>query len=282
MKNLKTGNWPRWVWTRGALYSILILYASLSLFPFIVGFIGSFKDSQGLYASALALPKVWHWDNYSTAWTQGMFGVYLKNSVFVTGLSLVGVLLFGSMASYVLARYTFKGRGALSMYFLAGLVLPFRLAILPVFILLRSLHLFDTLWGLVFVYIAADLPFAIFILTNYFQSIPKEIEEAAIVDGAGPFRIYLQIMLPLVRPALATVGVVIFVWVWNDFFLPLVFIQTPAHNTLILGLFNFFGRHLVEWQYVLAGANITFMPVLLAYMFASRQFIEGLTTGIGK
>jgi raffinose/stachyose/melibiose transport system permease protein len=258
------------------------LYASLSLFPFIVGFIGSFKDSQGLYASALALPKVWHWDNYSTAWTQGMFGVYLKNSVFVTGLSLVGVLLFGSMASYVLARYTFKGRGALSMYFLAGLVLPFRLAILPVFILLRSLHLFDTLWGLVFVYIAADLPFAIFILTNYFQSIPKEIEEAAIVDGAGPFRIYLQIMLPLVRPALATVGVVIFVWVWNDFFLPLVFIQTPAHNTLILGLFNFFGRHLVEWQYVLAGANITFMPVLLAYMFASRQFIEGLTTGIGK
>ena len=282
MKNLKTGNRPRWVCTRALLYLILILYACLSLFPFIISFIGSFKDSQELYASALALPKVWHWDNYTTAWTQGMFGVYFKNSVFVTGLTLVGVLLFGSMASYVLARYKFKGRGALSMYFLAGLVLPFRLAILPVFVLLRSLHLFDTLWGLILVYIAADLPFAIFILTNYFQSIPKEVEEAAIADGAGPFRIYLQIMLPLVRPALATVGIVVFVWTWNDFFLPLVFIQTPARNTLTLGLFNFFGRYLVQWQYVLAGCNITFIPVLLAYMFASRQFIEGLTTGIGK
>jgi len=264
------------------LYLLLILYAIITLLPFFMSIVSSFKDLHGLYASALALPHVWHWENYRIAWIQGNFSVYFWNSVYITVLSVTGVLLFGSMASYVLARYAFPGRTALYTYFMAGLVIPFRLAVLPMFVLLRSLHLFDTLGGLILVYIAVDLSFAIFILTNYFRQIPKEVEEAAVVDGAGPFRIYFQIMLPLVRPALATVGIVVFVWVWNDFFLPLVFLQSSGKSTLILGLFQFFGRHLNEWQYVLAGANITLLPVLLLYLFASQQFIEGLTTGIRK
>ncbi|RLE29307.1 carbohydrate ABC transporter permease [Candidatus Acetothermia bacterium] len=268
--------------SRAMIYSLLVLYAAITLFPFFLSLVSSFKDLRELYASALALPGVWRWENYRIAWIQGNFSLYFKNSVYVTGLSIVGVLLIGSMASYILARYAFPGRTALSVYFLAGLVIPFRLAVLPVFVLLRSLHLFDTLGGLILVYIAADLSFAIFILTNYFRSIPREIEEAAVVDGAGPFRIYFRIMLPLVRPALATVGIVVFVWVWNDFFLPLVFLQTSEKYTLILGLFRFFGRHLNEWQYVLAGANITLLPVILLYLFASGQFIEGLTAGVRK
>ena len=268
--------------SRAMIYSLLVLYAAITLFPFFLSLVSSFKDLRELYASALALPGVWRWENYRIAWIQGNFSLYFKNSVYVTGLSIVGVLLIGSMASYILARYAFTGRTALSVYFLAGLVIPFRLAVLPVFVLLRSLHLFDTLGGLILVYIAADLSFAIFILTNYFRSIPREIEEAAVVDGAGPFRIYFRIMLPLVRPALATVGIVVFVWVWNDFFLPLVFLQTSEKYTLILGLFRFFGRHLNEWQYVLAGANITLLPVILLYLFASGQFIEGLTAGVRK
>ena len=268
--------------SRTMIYLLLVLYAAITLFPFFLSLVSSFKDLRELYASALALPAVWRWENYRIAWIQGNFSLYFKNSVYVTGLSIVGVLLIGSMASYILARYAFPGRTALSVYFLAGLVIPFRLAVLPVFVLLRSLHLFDTLGGLILVYIAADLSFAIFILTNYFRSIPREIEEAAMVDGAGPFRIYFRIMLPLVRPALATVGIVVFVWVWNDFFLPLVFLQTSEKYTLILGLFRFFGRHLNEWQYVLAGANITLLPVILLYLFASGQFIEGLTAGVRK
>jgi raffinose/stachyose/melibiose transport system permease protein len=268
--------------SRGVLYLLLALYAVITLFPFALSAISSFKDLRELYASALALPKTWRLENYYIAWVQGDFSLYFLNSVYVTGLSILGVLLFGSMASYVLARYVFPGRATLSIYFLAGLVIPFRLAVLPVFVLLRSLHLFDTLGGLVLVYLAANISFAIFILTNYFRTIPKELEEAAVVDGAGPFRIYLQIMLPLVRPALATVGIVVFVWVWNDFFLPLVFIQSSEKSTLVLGLFRFFGRYLNEWQYVLAGANITLLPVLILYLFASQQFIEGLTMGIRK
>jgi raffinose/stachyose/melibiose transport system permease protein len=268
--------------SRAVLYILLVLYAIITLFPFFISIIASFKDLHGLYASALALPHVWHWENYRIAWIQGNFSVYFRNSVYITVLSITGVLLFGSMASYVLARYVFPGRVALYTYFMAGLVIPFRLAVLPMFVLLRSLHLFDTLGGLILVYIAVDLSFAIFILTSYFRSIPQEVEEAAVVDGAGPFRIYFQIMLPLVRPALATVGIVVFVWVWNDFFMPLVFLQSSEKSTLILGLFSFFGRHLNEWQYVLAGVNITLLPVLLLYLFASQQFIEGLTTGIRK
>ncbi len=264
------------------LYILLVLYAIITLFPFLISIISSLKDLHGLYASALAFPHTWHWENYRIAWIQGNFSIYFRNSVYITVLSITGVLLFGSMASYVLARYIFPGRTVLMIYFMTGLVIPFRLAVLPVFVLLRSLHLFNTLGGLILVYIAADLSFAVFILTNYFRAIPQEMEEAAVVDGAGPFRIYFQIMLPLVRPALATVGIVVFVWVWNDFFLPLVFLQSSDKSTLILGLFRFFGRHLNEWQYVLAGANITLLPVLLLYLFASQQFIEGLTTGIRK
>jgi raffinose/stachyose/melibiose transport system permease protein len=264
------------------LYFLLALYAAITLFPFVLSFISSFKDLRELYASALALPQVWHWENYKMAWIQGNFSRYFTNSLYVTVLSIVGVLLLGSMASYVLSRYTFPGRSALTIYFLTGLVIPFRLAVLPVFVLLRSLHLFDTLGGLVLVYIAADLSFAIFILTGYFQTIPKEVEEAAMIDGAGPFRIYFRIMLPLVRPALATVGIVVFVWVWNDFFMPLVFLQTSDKYTLVLGLFRFFGQHINEWQYVLAGANITLLPVIILYLFASQQFIEGLTAGVRK
>ena len=268
--------------SRAVLYILLVLYAIITLFPFFISIIASFKDLHGLYANALALPQVWHWENYRIAWIQGNFSVYFRNSVYVTVLSVIGVLVFGSTASYVLARYGFPGRTALYMYFMAGLVIPFRLAVLPMFVLLRSLHLFDTLGGLILVYIAVDLSFAIFILTSYFRSIPQEVEEAAVMDGAGPFRIYLQIMLPLVRPALATVGIVVFVWVWNDFFIPLVFLQTSEKYTLVLGLFRFFGQHLNEWQYVLAGANITLLPVILLYLFASGQFIEGLTAGVRK
>lgn len=268
--------------SRMVLYGLLVVYAAITLFPFFLSLVSSFKELRELYRSALAFPEVWRWENYRVAWIQGNFSLYFRNSLYVTVFSIAGVLLFGSMASYVLARYVFPGRNALSLYFLAGLVIPFRLAVLPVFVLLRSLHLFDTLGGLILVYIAADLSFAIFILTNYFRSIPRELEEAAVVDGAGTFRIYFQIMLPLVRPALATVGIVVFVWVWNDFFLPLVFLQTQEKYTLVLGLFRFFGQHLNEWQYVLAGANITLVPVILLYLFASQQFIEGLTMGIRK
>lgn len=280
--NTDVGKKLLWGSSKFVLYLLLILYAALTLFPFVLSLLSSFKDLPELYRSALALPGAWRWENYRIAWVQGNFALYFQNSVYVTVLSILGVLLFGSMVSYVLARHVFPGRDFLSVYFLMGLVIPFRLAVLPVFVLLRSLRLFDTLGGLILVYIAADLSFAVFILTNYFRSIPRELEEAAVIDGAGPFRIYFQIMLPLVRPALATVGIVVFVWVWNDFFLPLVFLQTQQKYTLVLGLFRFFGQHLYEWQYVLAGANITMLPVILLYLLASGQFIEGLTAGVRK
>ena len=267
---------------RGILYLILIAYAGLTILPFFLSVISSLKNGLELYESAFAFHHVWHWENYRVAWINANFALYFRNSLIVTGFSVAGILLFGSMASYVLARYVFPAHTALNMYFLAGLVLPPRLSILPVFTLMRSLHLYDTLWALILVYIAGDLPFAIFILTNYFRQLPRELEEAAVIDGAGPFRIYLQIMLPLIRPALATVGVVVLIWVWNDFFTPLVLLRSPERFTLVIGLFHFVGVYTSQWQYILAGANITMIPVLLAYLFASRQFVEGLTGGITK
>lgn len=268
--------------SRTLLYSVLSLYAAFSLFPLFQALLSSLKSSTGIYSGALVWPAKLHWGNYATAWVQGNFSTYFKNSLFVVFLSVAGILAFSSMAAYVLARHSFRGNTFLLLYFLVGLMLPFRLVALPVFVLLRQLHLLNTLWGLVCVYISAAEPFSIFILVNYFKSIPKAIEEAAIIDGAGPFRIYAQILLPLIQPALVTVAVVNFAWVWNDFFTPLILIQSPERQTLMLGLNAFFGRYLTQWNYVLAATNITLGPILLFYAFASRRFIKGLTWGAGK
>lgn len=261
------------------LYILLIAYGLITLYPLLQGVFTSFKSLNEIYQGALTPPSTMHWHNYVEAWTRGGFGVCFWNTIIVTVLSVAGTVFFSSMAGYVLARHVFWGDNALLMYFLAGLMLPYRLAIIPLFVLLRDLHLLDNLFGLACAYIGSSIPFSVFIFSNYFRYLPKEIEEAAIIDGASVFRIYLQVLLPLVRPALATVATVVFVWVWNDVFLPLVLIQSPEKRTLMLGLNAFFGRYLNEWNLILAGANITLIPVIFFYIFASRQFIEGLVLG---
>lgn len=268
--------------TRTFLYILLIGYGLVTLYPLLQGIFTSFKSFNEIYQGALVPPQTIRWHNYVEAWTKGGFSVYFWNTVLITVLSVVGTIFFSSMAGYVLARHGFWGNSALLMYFLAGLMLPYRLAIIPLFVLLRDLHLLDNLFGLVCAYIGSSIPFSVFIFTNYFKYLPKEIEEAAIIDGASEFRIYLQVLLPLVRPALATVATVVFVWVWNDVFLPLVLIESPEKRTLMLGLNAFFGRYLNQWHLILAGANITLFPVILLYIFASRQFIEGLVHGAGR
>ena len=168
------------------------------------------------------------------------------------------------------------------LYFLAGLMLPIRLGILPLFFLMRDLGLLNTPWSLILIYAASGLPFTIFVLANFFETLPKELEEAARLDGAGEFRIYAQVMLPLVRPALATVAIFNFIPWWNDFFFPLIFIRAERFKTLPLGLFSFFGEHQNDWALLFSGLTITALPLLLLYLLASKQIIEGLTSGALK
>jgi raffinose/stachyose/melibiose transport system permease protein len=243
----------------------------------------SLKTTGEIFANPLSLvPESIRLANYVEAWNQANFGTYFRNSIFVCVVSVVLILFFGSMAAYVLARFSFPGNRAIYLLFLAGFMIPVRLAIVPLFIMMRDLQLLDTLWSLILVYIAAGMPFTIFLMVNFFRHIPRDLEDAAVLDGAGPFQVYYQIMLPLVRPALATVGLFHFLNVWNDFFFPLIFIRSENLRTVPLGVSTFFGEYTNDWALMFAALSISILPVIVVYLLASRQFITGLTAGAIK
>lgn len=267
----------------GLIQVVLISYALIVIYPLLIMVASSLKTTGEIFANPLQLiPETARFVNYVDAWNQANFGTYFRNSIFVGLVSVFLILWFGSMAAYVLARFTFPGNRAIYLLFLAGFMIPVRLAIVPLFIMMRELHLLDTLWALILVYIAGGMPFTIFLMVNFFRHVPRDLEDAAILDGAGPFQVYYQIMLPLVRPALATVGLFHFLNVWNDFFFPLIFIRSENLRTVPLGVSTFFGEYTNDWSLMFAALSISILPVIAVYLMASKQFIAGLTSGALK
>lgn len=258
---------------------LLLAYAAVVLYPFVVVLLSSLKPLGEIYSSPFGLPHSVQLGNYTQAWRQATFAVYFRNSVIVTGAAVTLLLLLASMAAYVLARYRFRGGVFISLLFLAGLTLPQRLAIVPLFVLMRDLHLLDSLVGLVLIYTAGGLPFAIFLMTSFFRTIPSEIEDAARIDGCTPFQAYWRVMVPLIRPALATVGIFNFVSVWNDFFFPLIFIRSAGLRTIPLGLSLFFGEYSIQWHLLFAALMIAMVPTIVVFLLFSRQFIQGVMAG---
>lgn len=262
---------------------VLIAYGAVVVYPLLIMLASSLKTTGEIFANPLNLiPDTIRLVNYVDAWNQANFGTYFRNSIFIGTVSVTLILFFGSMAAYVLARFNFPGNRAIYLLFLAGFMIPIRLAIVPLFVLMRDLHLLDTLWSLILVYIAGGMPFTIFLMVNFFRHIPRDLEDAAVLDGAGPFQVYYQIMVPLVRPALATVGLFHFLNVWNDFFFPLIFIRSADLRTVPLGVSTFFGEYSNDWSLMFAALSISIMPVIIVYLLASKQFIAGLTAGAIK
>jgi raffinose/stachyose/melibiose transport system permease protein len=257
-------------------------YAALALFPLLLMALNSLRPSAEIYAAPLALPTAPTLDSYARAWQDASFATYFRNSVVVT----VGAVALGTvvsvLAAYPLGRYIFRGSRWLLLYFLSGLMLPIRLAILPIFYLLASLSLIDSHLGIVLVYAASGVPFSVFILSTFFRQLPRELEEAARIDGAGEFAIFGRVMLPLVRPAVATVVVFQFVPLWNDFFFPLVLLRSTEKATLPVGLTTFFGEFQTDWSTLFAGLMIATVPLIVLFLVATKQIVAGLTAGIGK
>lgn len=260
----------------------LALLAFINLYPIGIMVLSSFKSTREIFMKPFNLPSVWRWQNYVSAWQRADFAVYFKNSILVTAASIATILLVSSMAAYVIARFNFKGKRYIYLYLLAGLALPTRLAIIPIFLLMRSMHLLDKLAGLVIVYTAGGIAFSVFLLVNFFKKLPRDIEDSAMIDGAGPFRIYWKIDLPLLKPALVTVAMFNFIDVWNDFFFPLILLSSKAKKTIPLGLQAFFGEYTIEWDVLFAALNISVLPVLLVFLILSKQFIAGMTEGALK
>lgn len=262
-----------------AIQVLLVAYAFVVIAPLAVAFSNSMKELGQVYRDPFGLPDTLNWANYVEAWTQASFGTYFRNSAIVAAASVFFTLFFGSMAAYVLARYDFRGSKLVFVLFLTGLAIPLRIAVIPLHVMMRELGLLDSLVGLVLVYVASSLPFAVFVLASFFRGINREIEDAARVDGATPFQIYRIVILPLIKPALATVGIFTFVSVWNDFFFPLVFITSDHLRTLPIGLSVFFSEFSVQWHLLFAGLIIMMLPTIVAFLLASRSFVQGLTMG---
>jgi raffinose/stachyose/melibiose transport system permease protein len=243
--------------------------------------LGSLRTERQLADKPIGLPLHPAFENYAKAWSEGGFSSYFVNSIVVTVGSVVLGTAVAVLAAYPLARYRFRGRGVLTAYFLAGLMLPIRLGIVPVFYLLNSIGLIDSRIGLICVYAASGVPFAIFVLTAFFRALPMELEEAARIDGAGELRIFAQIMVPMVRPALTTVALFQFIPLWNDFFFPLVLVEDDKY-TLPVGLTRFVAEFEAAHAELYAGLVITTIPLVLLFLLATKQIVAGLTAGMTK
>lgn len=266
----------------GAIYVFLIILALISVYPIFLMIITSFKSTREIFFDPFGLPKMWSLDTFTQVWQKAHFNTYFVNSIVVTLASTALVLICSSLAAYGLSRYRFKLNGFFYIYFLAGIMIPIRLGILPLFLLMRNLRLLNTHWSLILTYAASGMPMSVFLLTGFFKTIPKDLEYSARIDGCSDIQIFYKIMLPLIRPGLATVTIVNFVPWWNDFFFPLLFIQSDKLKTIPLGMTIFFGQYMTDWGLLFAGMVIASIPLLALYLAMSRQFISGLTAGALK
>jgi raffinose/stachyose/melibiose transport system permease protein len=265
-----------------AAHVILGLWSVIVLFPLWVMVINSFKDRLSIYQNPFGLPRRWNFINYGSVLGDGDFLVYFKNSFIVVILSLAVLLISGSLAAYALANWRGKVSRMLYFFFIAGMMLPIKIASIRILELIRFLGLLNTLWSLVPVYTAMGVPIAVFILTEFIRQIPGELTEAGIIDGAGRFDIFARIIAPLLRPALATTAIYNMVPFWNDLWFPLIFITDDRAKTLLLGVTRLFGQYQTDWSRVLAVLTLSAIPVIVLYLMMSKQFIKGLTAGAVK
>ena len=268
---------PSW---RLLVYLVLILATFLWLIPIITGLVTSIRTFDDiLYNGFISWPKEITLRNFAEAWDRGGLSRYLPNSFIITIPSLVFTLFLSSLGAYALARFKFRGNLIIYFLFVAGMLLPFQVLMLPVFRLTDFLGLYDTYWGLIAFHTAFQLGFCIFMLRNYMRTVPGEIIEAARIDGCGELRIWWQIMVPLTLPALAAIATLEFTWIFNDYLWAIVLLRSDDLKPITAGLATLQGQYVTDWPVIVAGALLGTIPTLLVFLFLQRYFIEGLTLG---
>lgn len=263
-------------------YLVLSVYALIIAGPFFMMVMNSFKSMRELFLKPFSLPTKFMYQNYVQAWQRASIMRGYLNSAIVAAVSVVTVVVLSSMFAYMIAKYEFRARRYLFLYSMLGLALPARLAVIPIFLLLRSLNLTNSLLGLIIVYSSVNIPFSAFILKNFMDSVPNELCEAARIDGASVWMIYRRIVLPLVKPALSIVAIVTFVNVWNDFFFPLILINDRSKATITLAVSIFFGEYSTQWQLLFSGLTLSIAPTVILFLIFSQTFIAGMTQGAIK
>jgi raffinose/stachyose/melibiose transport system permease protein len=267
-----------------AVHAILGLYTLLALFPIVLVVMNSFKAKRAIFNTPLQppLPKNFDPIGYVKVFGDSSVGLYYLNSVTVTVGTIFVTLLFGAMAAWALTEYKFRWNTILGLYLAIGIMVPIRLGSVSIIQLVADLNLINTLTALILVYTAQSLPLAIFILSEFVAQIPKDLREAARCDGLSEYNIFFYIILPLLRPAMATVAVFTMIPVWNDLWFPLLLAPTGGKQTITLGVQQFLGQYITDWNAVLAALSTAIVPVLVLYVVFSRQLIRGLTSGAVK
>ena len=268
---------------RVIVYIVLILSTFLWFVPILTALITSVRTFDDILVNGfISLPEKITFENFITAWERGGLNRYLPNSFIITLPSLFLTLLLSSLGAYALARFKFKGNRLLFYTFVAGMLLPFQVLMLPVFRLTDRLGLYDTYWGLIGIHTAFQLGFCTFMLRNYMRTVPGEIIEAARMDGCSELRIWAQIMLPLTLPAIAAIAILEFTWIFNDYLWAIVLLRSDSLKPIAAGLATLQGQFVTDWPVIVAGALIGTVPTLLVFLFLQRYFIEGLTLGTTK
>jgi len=273
------GYWSQVLGTHAAL----LAYTAFATFPIVLVIINSFKERRAIFRSPYALPDADTFSlvGYQTVFSGSRFEYYFLNSFIVTAVSLALILLVSSMAAHALAEYQFRGNALMALYLAIGIMIPIRLGTVSILRIMVALGLTDTLWALILVYTAQGIPLAVFILSVFMRQVPRDLKDAARIDGASEYRIY-GLILPLVRPALGTVAVFNMIPIWNDLWFPLVLASSERSKTVILGAQIFLGQYVNDWNAVLASLTLAMVPIIILYAIFSRQLIRGLTQGAVK
>lgn len=264
--------------------AMLMFWAVLVIFPFIWMIYSSFKTEREIGSLPFHLPSELQWDNFNRAWNAANIDTYVFNTLIVMSMSLTGTIILSAMAAYVISRFQFPGNRFIFILFTAGLMFPMFLGLVPLYFLMSDLNLRDTYHGLALVYIAYSLPFTIFFLLGFFKTLPSEVAEASIVDGASHMRTFFQVMLPMAKPGLIAMGIFNFLGQWNQFLLPLVLMPSEEKRLLSQGL-NFLSiqqGYQSDYGALFAAMTITMIPTLLVYVLFQRRLESGLTAGALK
>ena len=260
---------------------LLAVWTIIVIVPFLWVVLSSFKTTKEILASPFSLPAHWQFDNYAHAWTDAGIRQFFLNTVIVVSVALVLVMLLGAMCAYVLARFTFPGSRSIYYLMLAGLTFPIFLAIVPLFFILKNIGLINTLPGLIMVYVAFALPFTVFFLYAFFRTLPDDVYEAALIDGAGEWRTFFRIMLPMARPGMAAVAIFNFLGLWNQFLLPVALNTDQSKYVLTQGMASFASQagYAVDFGALFAAVVITVVPVLIVYVIFQRRLEGSVSRG---
>jgi raffinose/stachyose/melibiose transport system permease protein len=269
--------------SRAGPHLVLIGYAIIALFPIFMIIINSFKSRKAIFGMPFQLPNADTFSliGYQTVIERAHFQIYFMNSIIVTLVALVLTLLIGAMAAFALAEYNFPGNALMGLYLAIGIMIPIRLGTVGILRLMVSFSLVNTLAGLILIYIAQSLPLTIFIMSQFFRQVPQELKDAARIDGASEYRIF-GLVVPLVRPALGAIGIFTMIPIWNDLWFPLVIAPSTKTATVTLGVQQFLGQFVSDWNAVLSSLTLAMVPILIFYLIFSKQMIRSITEGAIK